>query len=68
MQIFGNNAASVAGKIKIDKDGVLGPVYRSIDFVYLFPLLHVLNLFPDGCKLRCGCLDVWGLREELQHV
>jgi hypothetical protein len=54
--------------MKIDKDSVRSPFYRSIDLIDLFPLLHILNLFPDGCKLRRGCLDVRGLREELQHV
>jgi hypothetical protein len=64
----GDNAAIVADKIKIDKDSVLGSFYRSIDLVDLFPLLHVLDLFPDGCKFRRSCLNVRGLREKLQHV
>lgn len=54
--------------MKIDKDSVPSPFYRSIDLIDLFPLLHILNLFPDGCKFRRGCLDVRGLREKLQHV
>ena len=36
-----------------------------VDLVDLFPLLHVLDLFPDRSEFRCGCLNVGRLREEL---
>jgi len=36
-----------------------------VDLVDLFPLLHVLDLFPDRSEFRRGCLNVGRLREEL---